>query len=450
MTNKIITRFAPSPTGLLHIGSARTALFVYLFTRQNNGKYILRMEDTDKERSKPENEKEILESLEWLGLENDEFIRQSDNLDYHKACLKKLIDNDLAYFSKEEIIKEGDRAEVIRFRNPGKQITFKDLIHGEIVFDTTELGDFVIAKDLDTPIFHLANVADDIKSGVTHVIRGEDHISNTPRQILLFEALGALTIPTYAHIPLILDSDRAKLSKRKHGAFVWISEYRKNGYLPEAMNNYLALLGWSPQAANNNEAGTDDEILFMEELLKRFDISKVQKKSAIFDLEKLNWLNREYIKRQSQTAKVKEIVERCPTRVKELSLYSEEKLSLIAPLLVERINNYSEVTDILGRGDFDFFFTTPAPNRELLKGGPFLRQTLEMIKEAPNESFADPEEIKKVLWDFATLKGRGEVLWPMRVALTGQAKSPDPFTVASILGKEETIKRLIHAEQILL
>jgi glutamyl/glutaminyl-tRNA synthetase len=216
------------------------------------------------------------------------------------------------------------------------------------------------------------------------------------------------------------------------------------------MNNYLALLGWSPQAANNNEAGTDDEILFMEELLKRFDISKVQKKSAIFDLEKLNWLNREYIKRQPQSEKIKELINRCPARVRELPLYSDDKLSLAVPLLVERINNYGELSDILGRGDFDFFFTTPHPNKELLRGGTFLRQTLDLIKETPNENFADPEELKKTLWGFATEKGRGEVLWPMRVALTGQAKSPDPFTVASILGKEETIKRLTHAEQILL
>lgn len=439
MNNKIITRFAPSPTGLLHIGSARTALFVYLFTRQNNGKYILRMEDTDKERSKPENEAEILDSLKWLGLEHDEYIRQSDNTSYHKECLKKLIDNDLAYFSKEEIIKEGDRAEVIRFRNPGKKVTFKDLIHGEIVFDTTELGDFVIAKDLDTPIFHLANVADDIKSGVTHVIRGEDHISNTPRQILLFEALGTLTIPTYAHIPLILDSDRAKLSKRKHGAFVWISEYRKNGYLPEAMNNYLALLGWSPQAANNNEAGTDDEILFREELLKRFDISKVQKKSAIFDLEKLNWLNREYLKRLSSTELQEKLKDFVPSAALPL-----------AEILIERVNNLKEAGDLITSGEFDFFFSPPEPNRDLLKEGKFLAETIAKLAEVNDEDFADKEKIKEKLWDFATEKGRAQVLWPMRIALTGREKSPDPFTVASILGKEETIKRLTHAEQILL
>ena len=178
MNNKIITRFAPSPTGYLHIGGARTALFIYLYTRQHNGKYILRIEDTDKERSKPEYEKNILDNLAWLGLEPDEFVRQSENIVYHQECPAT-----------------------------NKKITFVDLIHGEIVFDTTDLGDFIIAKDLDTPIFHLANVADDMKSGVTHIVRGEEHISNTPRQILLFEALSATKIPTYAHIPLILDTD---------------------------------------------------------------------------------------------------------------------------------------------------------------------------------------------------------------------------------------------------
>lgn len=449
MKNNIVTRFAPSPTGNFHIGSARTALFVYLFARQNGGKYILRLEDTDKERSKTEYEDEIFSSLEWLNLDHDEFTRQSDNIPYHRDCLKKLINNNLAYISKEEIKKEGDREEVIRFRNPNKQVTFIDLIHGEIVFDTTDLGDFIIAKDLDTPIFHLANVADDIASGVTHIIRGEDHISNTPRQILIFEALDA-KVPTYAHIPLILDSDRAKLSKRKHGASVWISEYRKNGYLPEALNNYLALLGWSPQAANNNEAGTDDEILFREELLKRFDISKVQKKSAIFDLEKLNWLNREYLRREPLNKVAAEIEKRVPERIKEFSLFSREKITGLTSILTERINNYGELEERLQRGDFDFFFTQPKLTKEILRGGTYLKQTSEIIKKIPNEIFSNPEEIKKALWDFASEKGRAEILWPLRVALTGQAKSPDPFSVASILGKDETLKRLTYAQQILL
>lgn len=435
--NNIVTRFAPSPTGYLHLGGARTALFIYLYTRQNNGKYILRIEDTDKERSKPEYEKDILDNLEWLGLEHDEFVRQSDNISYHQECLKKLLDKNLAYFSKEIIEKEGDREEVIRFRNPNKKITFLDLIHGEIVFDTTDLGDFVIAKDLETPIFHLANVADDIKSGVTHIIRGEEHISNTPRQILLFEALGAETKPIYAHIPLILDAERTKLSKRKHGESVWVSAYKKNGYLPQALNNYLALLGWSPQASNNNEAGTDDEILTKEELLKRFDLGKVQKKGAIFDLVKLNWINREYLKRLPETA-----------LHEKLRAFVPEKALFLAKILIERVNNLKEAGEIIESGEFDFFFAPPEPTKELLKSGKFLTETIKILEDLDEKDFS-AEKIKTNLWDFATREGRAEVLWPMRTALTGQEKSPDPFTVAEVLGKEETLRRLKHAQEIL-
>lgn len=438
MSNKIVTRFAPSPTGYFHIGGARTALFIYLYTRQNNGKYILRIEDTDKERSKPEYEEDILNCLDWLGLKHDEFVRQSDNLEYHKACLKKLLDNDLAYISQEEVLKEGDRPEVIRFRNPNKKVTWHDLIHGEIVFDTTDLGDFVIAKDIDTPIFHLANVADDIASGVNLIIRGEEHISNTPRQILIFEALGAEAIPSYAHIPLILDSDRAKLSKRKHGASVWVNEYKNKGYIPEAVINYLALLGWSPQAANNNTVGTDDEILFIEELLKRFDLKKVQRKGAIFDITKLNWLNREYIKRLSPAK-----------RDGELAKFIPAKFLPLANIITERINNFSEAKEMVESGELDFFLSAPTPSKELLKDGKFLTETISILENLSEEDFKNPETIKNSLWDFATEKGRALVLWPMRTALSGLEKSPDPFTIASVLGKNETLKRLINAQKIL-
>ncbi|MCX6713951.1 MAG: glutamate--tRNA ligase family protein [Candidatus Vogelbacteria bacterium] len=443
---KIITRFAPSPTGFFHIGGARTALFIYLFTKQNNGKYILRIEDTDKERSKPEYEEDILASLKWLGLAHDEFVRQSENIGYHKKCLKDLIDKDLAYVSKEELSAEESekklRTEVIRFRNPNKKVTFQDLIHGEISFDTTELGDFVIAKDLDTPIFHLANVADDILSGITHIVRGEEHISNTPRQILIFEALGAETIPTYAHIPLILDKDRAKLSKRKHGASVWVNEYKKLGYFPEALINYLAILGWSPQAGNNDAP----EIFSLQNLLKNFDIIKVQKRGAIFDTVKLNWINHEYLKNISTEVKKQEVKSRCPDRIKSLPDYSAEMFEKIIPLIAERISYYGEVSEILEKEDFDFFFKTPVVDEILLKSAEHLPAVIDLLQQIDESDF-NAEKIKSAIWDFATEKGRGVVLWPMRVALTGQEKSPDPFTVASILGKEETIVRLANAQK---
>ncbi len=438
MKNNIITRFAPSPTGLLHAGNYRTAVFSYLQARQNGGKFILRIEDTDRERSKKEYADNIIESLAWLNLDYDETFYQSEQASKHREYLEKLIAEGKAYVSQEEIKKEGDRAEVIRFKNPGKKVSFRDLIRGEVVMDTSDLGDFVIAKSLDEPVFHLAVVVDDYEMGITQVIRGEDHISNTPRQILIQEAIGAPT-PEYAHLPLVLSADRSKLSKRR-GALA-ITEYRDRGYLPEAVLNYMAMLGWNP--------GTEQEIFSKEELVKVFDLSKVQKGGAFFDQTKLDWFNREFIKRQTQDKKVKEVLGRCPTRVKELPLYSDDKLASISHLLTERINNYSEVADMLGRGDFDFFFTTPHPSQELLRGGTYLSQTLDIVKNLPADNFSNSEDIKKALWDFATEKGRTEVLWPMRVALTGQEKSSDPFTVAAILGKEETIKRLTHAEQIL-
>ncbi len=214
---EIITRFAPSPTGTLHAGAYRTAIFSYFFAKKNAGKFILRIEDTDKERSMKEYEENILESLKWLGISYDEMHRQSDLVERHKFYLQKMIDEGKAYVSQEEVKKEGDRATVIRFKNPNKKISFDDLVRGKIEFDTTELKDFVLAKSIDEPLFHLAVVVDDYEMGITHVIRGEDHISNTPRQILIQQAIGAPT-PLYAHLPIVLGTDRTKLSKRERSA----------------------------------------------------------------------------------------------------------------------------------------------------------------------------------------------------------------------------------------
>ena len=267
---------APSPTGNFHVGSARTALFNFLFARKNNGKFILRIEDTDKERSKKEFEDDIFESLEWLGLKHDELYRQSERGEVYKSYIEKMLDEGSVYESDDK---------VIRFKNPNKKIKFNDLIRGEIEFDTTELEDFVIAKSVNEPLYHLAVVIDDFESGITHVIRGEDHISNTARQILIQEAIGAPR-PIYAHLPLILAPDRSKLSKRKHGESVSLDYYRNKGYSPAAIINYLALLGWNP--------GTEQEIFTLEELIKVFDLSRVHKGGAIFDEKKLAWVNRKH------------------------------------------------------------------------------------------------------------------------------------------------------------
>ncbi|MFQ5662055.1 MAG: glutamate--tRNA ligase, partial [Candidatus Paceibacteria bacterium] len=242
---KVITRIAPSPTGELHIGTARSALFNYLYAKQNGGEFIVRIEDTDKERSKKEFEKDILEGFEWLGLGSDEVFKQSERTSIYKKYIKQLLDDGVAYISKEKSKQEeGKEIEVVRLKNPGKKVEFIDLIRGEIEFDTTELGDFVIARNQDEPLYHLAVVVDDHEMGITHIIRGEDHISNTPRQILIQEALG-FERSKYAHIPLILAPDRSKLSKRGDNA-TSISEYKEKGYISSALVNYMALLGWNP------------------------------------------------------------------------------------------------------------------------------------------------------------------------------------------------------------
>jgi glutamyl/glutaminyl-tRNA synthetase len=283
-------RFAPSPTGTLHTGGVRTALFNYLFAKQKGGQFILRIDDTDKIRSTKEFEQDILSGLKWIGLDYDEIYYQSQRAELYKKNLRKLLDENKVYVSKEEIKKEGDLPEVIRFRNPNKKVKFTDLIKGEIEFDTTDLGDFVVAKDLTTPLYHFASIVDDADLQITHVIRGEDHISNTPRQILMWEALGA-PVPEFAHLPLILAPDRSKLSKRKHADIASLNKFIEHGYLPEAIINFVALLGWNP--------GTEQELFTLPELVTTFDIKKVQKSSAVFNLDKLNWFNREYFKKMS-------------------------------------------------------------------------------------------------------------------------------------------------------
>ena len=319
----IRVRFAPSPTGLFHIGSARSTLFNFLFAKTNGGKFILRIEDTDQERSKPEYEKDILESIKWLGLNWDEFYRQSERLKLYAGYIKKLLLNGSAFYCfhskefleneyeeqiktkknpahhcefrklpiKDVVYRLNKESGIIRFKTPlDFEISFTDLIRGKISFNSDTLGgDFSLAKVESplkfTPVYNLAVVIDDYEMKISHVIRGEEHISNTPKQILIQRELN-LTTPEYAHLPLILAPDRSKLSKR-HGA-ASVMEYREMGYLPETLVNFLALLGWNP--------GSEKEIFTLAELIKKFDLGKVQKGGAIFNTEKLDWLNGHYIR----------------------------------------------------------------------------------------------------------------------------------------------------------
>jgi glutamyl-tRNA synthetase len=330
MPGKIRVRIAPAPTGYMHIGTARTALFNYLFAKKHEGTFILRIEDTDVEKSKKEFEKDIMENLKWLGIEWDEGpdiggdfgpYRQSERRGIYEKYLKKLLEEKKAYFcfcTKEELEAEKQfqlsigqppkysgkcanladekvkeflakrKPFVIRFKVPIKKVEFDDLIRGHLEFDSSLLGDIIIAKDFKKPLYNFSCVIDDYEMKISHVIRGEDHLSNTPKQILIQEAFG-FPQPKYAHLPLILGPDRSKLSKR-HGA-ISIFEYRKQGYLPEALINFMAFLGWHP--------GTERYIYSMAALIKDFSLERIQKAGAVFNIKRLDFLNGFYIRQRS-------------------------------------------------------------------------------------------------------------------------------------------------------
>lgn len=438
---KIIARFPPSPTGWFHIGNARTALFNYFFTKKNGGELLFRLEDTDKERSRKEYADDIISGLKWLGIDIDfnKVYKQSEHSSNYRKYLEKLISEDKAYISKEEVKEEGQRSEVIRIRNSGKKVFFEDMIRGEVVVDTTELGDFVIAKSLDEPIYHFAVVVDDFEMGVTHVIRGEDGIYNTPRQILIQEAIGAIR-PIYAHMPFILNTDRSKLSKRAQGELVSLKYYKEKGFLPEAMVNYLAMCGWNP--------GGTTEIMSMEEIISKFDILKVQKAGAIFNIEKLLWYNKEYIKKLPKEKIILEIKNRFPKEFQD-----EEIINKIADLVIERINVFSDIDKMVADGDIQYYFELPKISKEMIvwkKGGTLdeaktnLSLVSDIINKIPENNFT-LEILKEELMKLAEEKGKGNVLWPLRVALSGKEKSPDPFTLLFVFGKYESINRIKKA-----
>ncbi len=396
---------------------------------------VFRIEDTDKERSKKEYEENIIECLEWLGIKYDSGpFRQSERNDTYRKYIKLLIDNGSAYISKET---EGDRSEVIRFKNPNKKIKFTDLIRGEVEIDTTDLKDFVIARDMDEPLYHLTVVVDDHEMGITHIIRGDDGISNTPRQILIQEGIGAKR-PIYAHIPLILATDRSKLSGR-HGA-VSVTEFRDLGYLPEAFVNFLALLGWNP--------GGEQEIYSMDELINIFTLEKVQKAGAIFNIEKLNWFNKKYIEKLDEGTFLQHAKKFMP---KDLS---EDTLKKILPLLKDKISFFAQIPElfktelsfIYGVGEYPVEKLMWKQEKDLSASKTHLKSVMEIISEFSEEDFT-AEKIKTALWPLAEKHGKGNVLWPTRFALSGQDKSPDPFIISAILGKKETLKRLNTAHE---
>ncbi|MDQ5928121.1 MAG: glutamyl-tRNA synthetase, partial [Patescibacteria group bacterium] len=338
---------------------------------------MVRVEDTDKTRSKKEYEDDMLDNLAWLGLtRNGELWHQSERSDVYKKYLHKLIDDGKAYISIET---EGENKEVVRFKNPNVVLTFEDIIRGSVTFDTTELGDFIIARNINEPIYHLAVVVDDFEMGITHVIRGEDHVSNTPRQILIQEAIGAPR-PTYAHLPLMLAVDKSKLSKRKHGEAVSLRFYRQRGYLPAAVLNFLALTGWNP--------GTEQEILSLDDLIAQFKLENVQKGGAVFNVEKLDWINREYIKLLSPEERTKLVREFAPTEV------SDDVLIKLESVIVDRISAFGEIKDLFAAGEFDYVLSEPVYEAEKLvwktaskeETVGHLKKAIELLSNLPNEA----------------------------------------------------------------
>lgn len=477
-------RFAPSPTGFLHIGSARTALFNFLFAKKHEGKFVLRIEDTDLERSRPEFERDIIEGLKWLGIAWDEGpdsggdfgpYRQSERTKIYEAYIRKLLDEGKAYHcfcTKDELeqdrqmmlaqglnpkyvgkcrnlsaeerganLKQG-KDSVIRIKMPEAKISFTDLVRGKVEFDTALLGDIVIAKHERAPLYNFAVVVDDFEMRITHVIRGEDHIANTPKQIIFQKMLGLEEVK-YAHLPLILAPDRSKMSKRYMETS--LDEYRKEGYLPDAIVNFLALLGWHPGI--NEEEKSARELFTLEELVERFDFKDVQKAAAVFNVEKLDWFNAQYIKRASAEHLVELLEKFMP------EAWRKERDTLIKIVALER-ERAEKLTDFHSLAEF--FFAMPDYPPRLLFWKPeqsidehdTAKKTLEGLQITRREIEGvfrvdfTRENLEKRIMPLTEVWGRGALLWPLRVALSGQLASPPPFEIMDILGKEETLSRI--------
>ena len=480
---KIRVRFAPSPTGYLHIGGARTALFNWLYARHYNGTFVLRIEDTDQVRSTEEAVNVILEGMKWLGLDWDEGpgkggeygpYYQMQRLHLYQKYAEQLLKDKKAYYcyctreelaeSREKQSKENKslkydrrclnlseedkkryeaegRKRVIRLKIPTREIAFNDLLRGEVTFDGGLLSDFVIMKSDGIPTYNLAVVVDDVLMKITDVMRGDDHISNTPKQIVIYEALG-FDVPKFAHIPMIMGQDHARLSKR-HGA-TSVMEYKKMGYIPEAVVNYIAHLGWS--------SGGEKEIFSKEELIKEFTLDKISKHAAVFNMEKLNWFNSEYLKKMSIDSLTKMLL---PFLKEANYIENEESLSLakneyikeVVKLLQGRIKNFSQFIDYA-----DYFFVDkiniePQAFDSVLnkEGVPCILQALQEKLSALK--YWDEESIESAVREVASslqIKG-GQIIHPTRVSLSGKKVGPGLFELMVVLGQNKTVKHLKEA-----
>ncbi|RLD94012.1 MAG: glutamate--tRNA ligase [Aquificota bacterium] len=458
-------RFAPSPTGYLHLGGARTAIFNWLFARHNGGRFILRIEDTDKSRSTEESIREILEAMEWLGLDWDEGpYRQTERLDIYRREAQRLLDEGKAYYCyctteeleerRKKALEEGrmpkydgrcrERTEpregvdpVIRLKvSQEGETEIHDLIKGEVVYPNSQLDDFILVRSDGTPTYNFVVVVDDALMGITHVIRGDDHLNNTPKQIQLYRALG-YEPPQFAHVPMILGPDRTRLSKR-HGA-TSVLAYREEGYLPEALFNFLVRLGWSHG---------DQEIFSKEELIQHFSLENVGRSPAVYNPDKLLWLNAHYIKTGDNGRLAKLLIPFLMREglVKEAQQPDLEWLCRVVETLKERAKTLKEMAQMAA-----FYFQAPQEydpkgERKFLKSQilPYLEALVSELDKLNDFSERSVEEAFNRVMERFDVKLK-HLAQPCRVALTGKTVSPGIFEIISVMGKEEAISRLKRA-----
>ena len=471
MKNKVVTRFAPSPTGFLHIGGVRTALFAWAYARQQGGTFILRIEDTDKAREVQGSIQHIIDSLKWVGIEWDEGIDiggpnapylQSERLESYKKYAQILVDKGLAYadpYTPEEVeafrlkAQEEKRPFLFRDHRPAnppawdgtqplrfkvtniKTTQWNDLVYGDLSAGPEALDDFIIIKSDGYPTYNLSHMIDDLEMGVTHIMRADEFIASTPKFLALYEAL-EITPPLMATLPPIMAPDGKKKLGKRDGAKD-ILDYKAEGYLPEAMLNFLAFIGWSPR--------DEREVMTAQEFIEAFEISRIHRSGGGFNIDKLDWFNREHLKKLSVDEQKTYVQKFLPERFSNLS---DNVLNKLVPVIVERIHHFSEVVEMADQSEFDYYVSAPTFDESKLvwktdtleQAKEHLKKVVELIHAYSGEWNA--EGIKSAIWDYAESVGRGSVLWPMRYTLSGRDKSPDPFILADILGKEETLKRL--------